>query len=222
MTCCSHATDVENLPTLRVGLIIFPPFVQQNIGSECVGSTVDNINEIFPPSDYKVVMYCASPARIYRDLELNRIDLTINIKSTKSLSKFVEYSMEPHRILEVMLYSNTQMNSKTVSAINKFEYHGMRKRLASNGYTFIDYSNIKESLTVFLRGATTHLLSYRHPFDHYLKENMSQRAFKQLAVDFTEVSLTEVPTYYSVNKRTINAPEIVTRINAFHQQRDTK
>jgi hypothetical protein len=104
--------DAHNEPiekqTIRAGLIIFPPFIDQLENNQCYGMAIDDLKKIFPPDKYDLNIYCASPSRIYRDFNKGFVDLTINVKTTSSLASNILYSERPYRSLQIFLYSNTK------------------------------------------------------------------------------------------------------------------
>lgn len=213
----SNSQKVSNKITVRVGLIIFPPEVQRVNNDKCYGKALDRLEKIFPASEFKLDIYCASPARIYRDFASNKIDLTINIKSTNSLPDNIHFSKIPYATLTVMFYSNTGKNDKTISSVNKFEYHGIREQLTAKGYRFLDRSNAKEALTVFLRGTSSHLIGYRAPFEYYLEQHKLNTNDTGLNVNYTAKQLLNVPTYFAINTQRKHAEAIIEHVEKLEQ-----
>jgi len=202
---------------VRVGLITLPPSAILKNDNICFGDAVDYVKRVFPNNRYNLSVYCASPARIYRDLKLNKTDVTINIKSTSSLNELVYFANKPYTALELMLYTKPNIVGNKVSAISKFEYHNKRAELTQQGYEFIDQANTKEALTVFLRGHTQHFISYKRPVAYYLAENQRSSIFLDLKTDFVEKNLLRIPTYLAVNKKTLNSTKILSAINAYNE-----
>lgn len=207
------ATAKEKIP-IRVGTIVFPPLVQKDPDGRCHGNSIDNIHRIFQPDVFAVEIYCATPARVYRDFANANIDLTLNIKSTDSLAENVYFSKYPTNVLEVMLYSKKDGDIKTVSTIYQFNYHGIRDSLVSEGYKMIDQANSKEAITVFIRGGTDALLSYKMPFEYYSAQVLERASFGRGKVAYDEKSVIKVPTYFVVNKSSPYAELIITTIDA--------
>lgn len=200
--------------SIRVGTIVFPPLVQKDSDGRCHGNSIDNIYRIFQSDVFAVEIYCATPARIYRDFANANVDITLNIKSTDSLADNVYFSKHPTNVLEVILYSKKDSDIRTVSSIYQFNYHGIRDSLVSEGYKMIDQANSKEAITVFIRGGTDALLSYKMPFEYYSAQVLERASFGRIKVEYDEKSLMKVPTYFVVNKSSPYAELIITTIDA--------
>ncbi|WP_371196126.1 hypothetical protein [Glaciecola sp. SC05] len=200
--------------SVKVGLIVFPPLIQQDNEGRCTGSAVDTIYRTFPASDYNIELYCATPARVYRDFEDGKIDITINVKSTVSLVDTVYFSENPIDVLEVVLYAKDLDTTSSVSAIHLFNYHGMREQLLLENYQIFDQPNGKEAITTFIRGGTDAVLSYRGPFEYYVEQILDRSAFAREHLTFEEKSLLKVPTYFVVNKSSIYSKQFIDQIDA--------
>ncbi|MFT4653890.1 MAG: hypothetical protein ACJA0G_001918 [Kangiellaceae bacterium] len=199
-----------------VGLITFPPFIQKKGNHKCYGAAIDDLQKIFSEQLYTLTFYCAPPSRIYRDFNNGLIDITINVKSTESLSSNVIYSQKPYEVLEVVLYSQANKKNQKVASIRSFSYHGMRHQLESDGYKFVDVTNTKEAIAVFLRGGTDSILSYKQPFEHYLNEGAEKHKYAAFNVSYTYKKLISVPSYFAVNAKTQRALEIVNKIDEYY------
>lgn len=201
--------------TVNAGLIIFPPFIQQEKNEECYGLAIEDLIKIFPSEKYNLNIYCASPSRIYRDFNEGFIDITINVKTTLSLASNVLYSKRPFGVLEVVLYSRDVEKPYTIAAIRSFDYSGQRQQLETQGFTFVELPNTKEAIAVFLRGGTDAILSYKGPFEHYMAEGEKNQGFSSLNVSFKQEFLTSTPTYFAVNKRNKFANELMKTIDDY-------
>jgi len=206
---------VSEKQTINVGLIIFPPFIQQEENDKCYGIAVDDLTLIFPADKYNVNIHCASPSRIYRNFNSGLIDITINAKSTTSLQSDVIYSEQPYKILEMALYFRDVVKPFKISAIKSYDYHGMREQLESQGNVFTEFSNTKEAIAVFLRGGCDAILSYQLPFEHYLTESSKNRGFGSLNITFKKESLISVRTYFALNRKNKRANELVKTIDDY-------
>lgn len=210
-----NSASISTKPHIRVGLIVFPPFVQKYEGDKCFGKVINDLKTIFPPSNFKVSINCATPARVYRDFDLGKLDLTVNVKSTNGLSKAVYYSDKPYAHLNIVVYSQKQTTDMSISSIHKFEYNGKRQEMIEKGYIFEDQSSIRKALIHFLRGATSHLISYKQPFEHYLNEGIKNGAYKGLTIDFIETPMFTVASHFVVNKTSKHALTILEQVNKF-------
>lgn len=207
---------------ITVGLIIFPPFIQQEADEECYGSAVDSLNDIFSDSKYALVFHCASPARIYRDFSNGLVDITLNVKNPMVFSENVIYSQKPYQTLEIFLYTRHDYKNKTVASINSYSYGGAKEILESQQYKFIELSNTDKAITVFLRGGTDSLLSYKQPFDHYLALNSNTNKYGNLNIAFTQQALTTSSAYYVVNKKHNNAEMFARTIDEYYGKSASK
>jgi polar amino acid transport system substrate-binding protein len=217
----SESSNTELLSTpikLNVGLIVFPPLIQQAANDKCFGEAIDTIADIFPYPEYALNIYCSTPSRIYRDFSQNKIDITFNIKSSTSLGNNIYYSTIPYSEVELILYSRSSTNyhqgdKKTISAIRGYGYNGTRNQLELEGYVFYDHSNTRAATTFFLRGASTSLISYKEPFEYYVNKLKKRRSFRDLSVAFTELSISKVKTYFVVNGKHKHAKKLLDKIN---------
>jgi polar amino acid transport system substrate-binding protein len=203
---------IEN-QRLNIGLIVFPPYIQQDEKGNCFGPTIETIRSVLPAESYLLNIYCTTPARIYRDFENGKIDITINIKSTEGLSKDVYFSDKPARTLEIMLYSRKDREISTVSAIRQFNYDGVRQELENSGYKIIDQANSKEAVVTFLRGGTDALVSYKMPFDYYKNQLFKDASNFGFDAQYTEHQMLSVTTHFVVNKKNLQAEALIEQIN---------
>ena len=210
-------TSIEK-HTITVGLIIFPPFIDQLKNNQCSGMAIDDLRKIFTEDKYDLNIYCASPSRIYRDFNEGFIDLTINVKTTSSLASNILYSKLPYRFLEIFLYSKNIEQPFNIAAIRSYSYNGMRSALENKGNVFVDLSNTKEALAVFLRGGSDAILSYKQPFEHYLQEGAKNGKFGSLNMSYKEEFLGASPTFFAINKRNKNAEELATKIDEYFEK----
>lgn len=202
---------------VNIGLTVFPPLAYNNAEGKCIGASIDTIINMFTPQKYELSLYCATPARVYRDFLNGDIDLTVNIKSTESLSQNVYFSEQPHIVLKVMLYSKDLQANGKISSIKQFNYHGAKQQLTDQGYQMITQSNSKEAMAVFLRGGAQGLISYQLPYQFYsesLKVLFNADAQNK---DIIETELLQVPSYFVVNRANPNAEEILSLINQRNQ-----
>lgn len=201
-----------NKTDIKAGLVVFPPHIQQSADNRCFGSAVDTLRENFPPERYNLSIYCATPARVYSDFEKVKIDLTINIKTTKSLPKDAYFSDQPVEVLDIMLYSRKGTQPSTISAIRRFSYHGIRNTLMLDGREIIDQANSKEAIVTFLRGGTEGLISYRKPFDFYLADILEHNKSFGNQTDYTVEKLVSVSTYFVVNRQSPYAERLIAEL----------
>lgn len=210
------AKDQERKTDLSAGLIVFPPLVSINERKQCSGEAINALKSIFSTNEFTLDIYCASPSRIYRDFNTGLIDITINVKTTSSLSNNVVFSNKPFAQLEVVLYSTKNDAPQFTSAIRSFNYHGVKDELRKIGYTFFDTARPNEAIAVFLRGGTDALLSYRRPMEFYLDSRRTSSMSKLISQrTFYETKLTSVDTFFAINKRHHKAKRIVEIINNY-------
>lgn len=211
-------TSIERM-RVNVGLTVFPPFVQQDALGHCFGNIVDEVINMFPSEKYELSLYCSSPARVYRDLSNSAIDLTVNVKSTKRMAEHVYFSDAPAVNLEVLMLSYPQKSVKSVAAIREFSYGDTRERLVSQGVKIVEQSNSKEAVTVFLRGGTDAIVTYRSPFSYHYDEILQNTSLVDQVVAFDEVSLGKVGAYFVVNQKSKSAEQLLEVVNANNRYR---
>lgn len=208
-----EVSDLNKRPKISVGLIVFPPMVEKSNDGICSGNAIEQINSVLPETEYDLSIYCTTPARVYRDLASGKIDVTVNVKSTESLGENVYFSKEPLYILEVKLYTAIDAKASSVSAIRFFNYHGMRDKLLAENYQFQDHTNSKEAITVFIRGGSDALISYRTPFEYYLEQIQSKQGLAKEGFEYETRDLVDVPTYFVINMSSRHAQHLLEVIN---------
>jgi polar amino acid transport system substrate-binding protein len=190
----------ESPRTLTFGTGTFPPnsYIDPKTG-ECIGHSIDAVKNILANYNFKVNVVCASAKRIYRMIENGDIDLTLNTANPKLLKDVVTVVSPPYRYLKITLYHNPDIEENNlVSAVRGFNYNGHRAELVENGFLFSDLLNTNASLRFFLKGRTSHLLSYREPIEHALKEKNIQ--FNESVI---EDDIGAIPTHFAI---TNNSP----------------
>jgi polar amino acid transport system substrate-binding protein len=202
---------------VNVGLTVFPPISYNNDSGTCIGAGVDIIRDIFASSEYQINLYCATPARVYRDLTNGNVDVTINVKSTEGLTQDVYFSDMPYQMLKVMLYSRNLTTKGRIAAIKQFTYHGEKQQFIDQGYEMVLQANSKEAMTVFLRGGSQGLLSYQMPFDFYREVLGGLSIQDGLTETILETELILVPSYFVINKKSRHSEAILQRINDYYQ-----
>lgn len=212
----AQKTSLEK-QTITAGLIIFPPFIDQMENNQCYGMAIDDLKKIFPAEKYDLKIYCSSPSRIYRDFNEGFVDLTINVKTTSSMASNILYSKLPYRSLEIFLYSKNVSPPLTIAAIRSYSYNGIRLALENKGNSFVDLSNTKEALAVFLRGGSDAILSYKQPFEHYLQEGAKSGVFGSLNVSYQQQFLGSSPTFFAINKRNKRAGDLAKKIDDYFE-----
>jgi polar amino acid transport system substrate-binding protein len=166
----SSALQAGNKVTL--GLLVFPPESRlDEITQECMGHYLDVSKKILAEYSIEIDVICAPPIRIYKLLENADIDFTINIKSTEALPDDLVFVETPFKTLYLDLYTHKKLPSiKGVAAIRGFSYHGYRRKMLADGYTFIDLPTSISAIQVFLKKRSRHLITYRSQVNFYAKE----------------------------------------------------
>ncbi len=201
----------DTQPEISLGLLIFPPHVVINPQTgECEGFAIDTVRTLLP--EFKVTPTCAPPARIFKLIESGDIDMTINIKSTPAVRRFVEFVDPPYTLLELKLYGHRgQTTPGSISAIRGFDYHGERARLIADGYVFVDLPNALSAVSMFTRERTDYLLSYAAPTTqmqvYFPKDTVSQ-------------TLLSVPTHLAISKISSHRHAIKAAIQVYITEHD--
>ena len=198
-----------------VSLIVFPPFIYQEKGDACFGNAVDELNNIFTEPQFSLILYCSSPARVYKDFTQDNADITISIKSTSTLGEDVFYSNKPYETLNIVLISRSSGKASTIAAIRGYTYQGHRQKLEDSGYKFKEFSKSSAACTAFLRGGTDSFISYEQPFEYYLNIRREREDLGKLNTTFTKTTLSKVKTYFVVNKKSEHARLMIDKINAY-------
>ena len=201
---CASATSfafVKDNKTVSLGAVEFPPYIYHDEEtSECIGQVVDVTRTILGNKGFTLNTVCAPAIRIYKMLQSGDLDLTVNIKSTKLLQGYVEFVEPKYGELELIFVSHDNRGfEKMISAIRGFDYHGERASLAQQGYDFQDTPGSIDAIKMFMRERTRHLITYKTPFEFYLKQNnLSLPAGSKIEV------LKSMPTYYALSKQSAN------------------
>jgi polar amino acid transport system substrate-binding protein len=198
--------SVQASTELTMGVVWFPPdVILDEKTKECVGRNITITRAILLKYDIKINVICASPLRIYRMIESEEIDFTINIKSTEALTKYVEFSDIPFRKIILNLYTHNEPNqNKTISMVRGFDYQGYRQRYSDEGFDFIDLPNTISAIRVFMKGRSHYMLSYESPVEHYLATN---NITMKNTVSITP--LLEIDSYYGVAKHSPHRHELM-------------
>lgn len=215
---CAEKLFENTSQAIKVGLVVFPPLVLKENNDSCYGDAVEYVKKVLKSTRLPLQVYCASAARIYQDFNQNKLDITINVKTTKTLSEAVYFARSPFTKLEIMLYSIEDSTNKSVSAIKKFDYQGERSRLEKEGYRFVDRADVRQAFMLFLRKHTHHLISYKQPIDYYLSDTHENNTFKKLDIGFTEKLLFEVPTYLVVNTNSKHSTTLINSIEEYNER----
>ncbi|WP_027672215.1 substrate-binding periplasmic protein [Rheinheimera baltica] len=183
---------------LRFGVHNFPPYFVLNSPDDCSGEAVELTRRILESETVKVTAVCATPARLYKMLELGEVDATINIKHTKALPQNVSFVAPPYAQLSLVLLTHGAAVARekrlTVAAIRGFDYHGQRQLLEEKGYSFIDLPDSISAVELFVKGRSSALLTYEAPFNYYLKQHG-----KPFATHYQRFALDAIDTYYVVS-----------------------
>ena len=178
----------------KLGVVVFPPYTTVDSDNDCVGPYINAAEKLFAGSNIRLNVICAPAARIYRMLEKNEIDFTINVKSTGGLSGRVDFYPIPFSSLELALYKYRQAKEKTVSGIRAFDYNGYRQKLVSEGFSFIDVPTAQDAIELFVRGRSRYLISYKAPYEHYISTNSIA-----LYPAVSKTELERIPTFFAIS-----------------------
>lgn len=120
----SFSSSLRAVEQVTIGAILFPPGVMMDENTKkCVGRNIDITRKLLLKYGISLQLVCASPLRIYRMIEDNDADFTINIKSTKALISHVEFSQTPFRKIVLNIYSHSDAKEvSTISAVRGFDY----------------------------------------------------------------------------------------------------
>jgi polar amino acid transport system substrate-binding protein len=211
------ATTASNKPVF--GVLLFPPsvFIDEETGI-CMGEVISLTRKILDEQSIPIDIICAPPSRLYRMLENEQIDFTMNIKSTKSLPDDIVFIETPYSTLQLNQYSHINREAeKYVAATRGFDYQGYRDVLTEKKYNFIDLPNSISAIQVFLKKRSAHLLSFKRPFDFYIKD-------KQLKISDTIITTTlfAVPTFYGINNASPHLDKLSMAFNHYADKHDVK
>lgn len=197
---------------VTMGALIFPPETMiDGRDGLCKGDAVKTTQRIFQDSVYELDVVCTSAARIYRMFNAGDIDFTINIKSTAAIQSsgtFVEPSY--HKLILNLYRRKLDTDTRVVSVIRGFDYHGYKQKLTDQGYLFVDVPNDFDSIRLFHLGRTNTLLSYQSTFNYYFS-NVNNEPITELEVEH----LVDVKNYYVVSKKASKHDQIVNLIKQF-------
>lgn len=201
------------------GTILYPPGtnIEENTG-KCIGSNIDRTRKILRHYDININVVCTAPIRIYKMIENNQIDFTINIKSTLALSPYVEFTRVPSRQIILNLYKHKNVDVMTsISAVRGFDYNGHRLKFTEQEIEFIDLHNTISAIQVFVRQRSDALLSYQGPMDYYL-------ATKGIDLDDTVQikKLLTLDSFYAINKESPYAEILHSALDDFAEKNELK
>lgn len=191
---------------ITLGLLEFPPYAYTEEGSqECIGYVVETSKKIFAQYGYSVKAICAPAIRVYRMIQNGKVDLTVNIRSTKMLRDHVTFIPTPYSKLDLLLIShNHKGDEKQISGIRGFDYHRQREKLVSEGFVFQDTPGSIDAIRMFVRERTRHLITYKRPYKFYLEQN----GFDAPA-DTQIKFLIDLPTFYAVSNKSKHSDSII-------------
>ncbi|MBE0362051.1 hypothetical protein PULV_a3735 [Pseudoalteromonas ulvae UL12] len=196
---------------LTFGLYPFPPDITQNQHGECEGPAVAQLKKLFLFSEQPLKILCVTPARLYKLFANGKVDMLLNIASTKALQgQSVIVKPQFHYINLAFATNKAMAEQKTVSAIRGYNYEGQREVLEQRGYEFVELKNGVDALELFALGRVAHHIGY---IQH--KEMLNFHDTKHLKLDQIEFnSLELIPTYIHISKK---SPHLET-INAYLTQ----
>jgi polar amino acid transport system substrate-binding protein len=200
---------------VTLGASLFPPsaYIDKSTG-QCIGENIDITRKILANYNIKLEVVCTLPARMYRLVKNSRVDFTVNVKSTRALSPYVEFVDPPIKKLVVNLYRyGTNKEFKTISAIRGFDYNGSRQTLVDQNYEFFDLPTAESALQIFLMRRSDALISYQSNVD-YLKRQNTIIFPKEITV----TPLLEVDAYYGITKGSANFDLLRHVLNDYAQQ----
>ena len=183
--------------SVTLGASLFPPsaYIDKNTG-KCVGENIDVTRKILSHYDIKLEVVCTLPARMYRLVKNSEVDFTVNVKSTRALSPYVEFIEPPLKKLVVNLYHyGTNNKLKTVSAVRGFDYNGSRQKLIDQNYRFVDLPTPESALQLFLKRRIDALISYQSNVVHLKQQNAIE-----FPKEVTVTPLINVNAYYGIAK----------------------
>lgn len=194
--------------TIVLGVVEFPPLViKNNEGFGCHGDAVTISRTILELVGYKVIVECPPPARLFKRIRQGKVDITLNVKSTKALEDHVTFVEKPFSYLSLVLLTNTHLEgSKTVAAIRGYDYVGLRQELTDSDYTFFDMPNSTDAIQLFQFGRTTHLVTYEAPYLYHIDrvtDNIS---------GLTVTMRRDIPTFFAVSDKSQKKDELLEKL----------
>ncbi len=200
--------------TIVLGLTGFAPYssIDEKTG-RCFGTGFAITQRLLLPENFKIKPFCAAPARVYRSVKEGKVDLTVNIKSTRSLQGQVTFTRIPFDKLKLNLYSNERRyDRKTVAAIRGYDYEGERQKMEKQGFTFFDVPDADNATNLFLNGRTAYLLSYENPYKHFLTQvDEAKRKGYEKTVEIEHIA--SVPTHYAISQSSPHHDSLVAAFN---------
>ncbi|MDP5137909.1 transporter substrate-binding domain-containing protein [Rheinheimera baltica] len=199
---------------LRFGVHNFPPYFVLNSPDDCSGEAVELTRRILESETVKVTAVCATPARLYKMLELGEVDATINIKHTKALPQNVSFVAPPYAQLSLVLLTHGAAVARekrlTVAAIRGFDYHGQRQLLEEKGYSFIDLPDSISAVELFVKGRSSALLTYEAPFNYYLQQHKLpfEKHYKRQVLE-------HIDAFYVVSKQSVHKAYIQQKLSQY-------
>lgn len=209
---------VYSKETIVFGITVFPPSsIVDTTTGRCTGPAIDATNSIFSET-FKVEIFCAPAARIYKLLKVGDIDLTLNIKSTSALEQLVTFYNRPFNQLNIAVYSHADIAfSRTVATIRGFDYQGVRTSLLNDGFKLFDVPSATDTITLFLRRRTSHLVSYVGPFNYFIATSNFEVPF-HLEVDYVG----RVDTFYGISKASLHHNALLELLSRFGNNMESR
>lgn len=199
---------------LKMGVHNFPPDIVVNADGSCGGPGVLLSQRIFADAGMLVEPVCITPARIYRLLDRGEIDFSINIKSTRKLSREHMPVDPPYSKLQLVLYSHLHRSNAprddSVAAIRAFDYQGQRQQLLQQGYIFVDLPDSVSASQFFLHQRSQHLLTYDGPFRAYLQAQQPD-----LLKTLQRKPIDSIDTFYILSAKSPHQTAMQQAITAF-------
>ncbi len=214
--CCAAETTAAPV-VLKMGLHNFPPDIVVNADGSCGGPGLELSRDIFAAAGMQVEPVCINPARMYLLLDSGDIDFSINIKSTRKLSRR-HLPVDPaYSELQLVLYSHLPSSNAprddSVAAIRAFDYQGQRQLLLQRGYIFVDLPDSVSASQFFLHQRSEHLLTYDGPFRAYL--NAQQPA---LLKTLQRKPIASIDTFYILSAQSMHQAAMLQAITQFAQK----
>ena len=206
------STQVSAKKNVTLGIPVFPPYsVIDELANQCVGDFISVTKKILADSGFTVDVVCAPPTRIYRALKSAEIDFIINVKSTKSLPKDIVFVDTPFNILSLNLYAHKNAQTiASIAAIDGFSYHGFRTKYTEQGYEFLNMPTSISAIQLFLKGQSSHLISYRSPFEYHIQDKKIE-----LKDEVSILPLLDVPTFYGISAQSPHLEKLKTILEEY-------
>ncbi|WP_394223161.1 hypothetical protein [Alteromonas gracilis] len=158
--------------SITLGVVEFPPLVIKGSDNvKCYGEAVDASIAILSQLQFNVNVECMPPARLFERVKTGKVDLTINVQGTSALDQNATFLKTPFVNLSIVLLRNKMVgDDKSISAIRGYDYLGIRQTLQTQGFTFFDMATSTDAIHLFDIGRTSHLISYKQPYLHYINK----------------------------------------------------